>query len=143
MPKGEHLRKHGLVGHPLYKTWRGMMQRCRDPNSKAYRYYGARGIDVCARWSDFAAFLSDMGEPPTGYMLDRIDGNRGYSPDNCRWVTRSEQMKNRSISVRITYNGRTQNLVDWARELDLNPASLKYRLAAWPLAQALSTPKGR
>lgn len=78
------------------RVYAAMKARCSNPNNIAYRHYGGRGIAVCERWSNsFEAFLSDMGERPSSqHSIDRIDNDRGYGPDNCRWATRSEQMAN-------------------------------------------------
>jgi hypothetical protein len=78
-----------------YSRWVSMLQRCFNPNHKDYRYYGGRGITVCERWLDFVNFLADMGEPPPGLSLDRINVNGDYEPGNCRWATASEQVRNR------------------------------------------------
>ena len=72
-----------------------MRKRCRSPNSKDYRNYGARGIKVCERWSSFTNFLSDMGERPKGLMLERKDNDLGYNPDNCIWDTRTVNNRNK------------------------------------------------
>ena len=141
--KGRHLYKHGLCNHPLYSRWRGMIQRCKDPSSKAYKYYGGRGIYVCERWRSFPNFLEDMGDPmPTdGQMLERIDGEKGYEPSNCKWADRSSQMKNRSNSVVIEFDGEKKNLVDWAKLVGVNVSTLKVRLKKWPIEKAMTRGK--
>lgn len=81
--------------HPLFQTWCGMMRRCNDPGLRCYERYGAKGITVCERWYDFYAFVHDMGEKPTPeHTVDRIDGKKGYAPENCRWATATEQRRN-------------------------------------------------
>jgi hypothetical protein len=74
-----------------------MIQRTTNPNNTDWESYGGRGITVCERWREFAAFLIDMGERPRGKTLDRIDVNGGYEPGNCRWATLSEQQKNKRV----------------------------------------------
>lgn len=82
--------------HKLYKTWISMKQRCYNPNSYGYTYYGGRGIIVCDRWkTSFKNFLEDMGERPEGHSLDRINNNGNYEPSNCRWATSKEQSNNK------------------------------------------------
>ena len=92
------MRKHGHcpVGYksPEYLTWDGMLQRCTNPNAKAYKNYGGRGITVCSGWLKFENFLADMGRRPDGLTLDRIENEGNYEPGNCRWATRIEQSAN-------------------------------------------------
>lgn len=78
-----------------YRKWGAMRERCGNPRNVSYENYGARGIRVCDRWKSFEAFLEDMGECPPGLSLDRIDNNGNYEVGNCRWATKSQQMKNR------------------------------------------------
>lgn len=85
---------HGYAGTPTYSSWRSMRDRCSNPRSISYPYYGARGVTVCARWAKFEAFLEDMGERPAKTTLDRIDTYGNYEPGNCRWATRSQQNAN-------------------------------------------------
>ena len=102
----EQLLRHGhgsrAAGyHPLYRTWMGMRERCSNPRHVEWERYGGRGIHVCARWSDFAAFLADMGERPEGMTLDRIDVDGNYEPGNVRWATAQEQYANQREKVTI------------------------------------------
>lgn len=85
---------------PTYSSWCDMKYRCSNPRLKEYRYYGGRGIDVCARWNEsFENFFLDMGERPHGMTLDRIDVEGGYSKENCRWECRSVQNYNQRVKV--------------------------------------------
>lgn len=132
---------HGLRYHPLYKRWNGMVQRCRDKNHVRYAKYGGKGITVCERWLSFPNFLADMGEPPAGATIERIDNSKGYSPENCVWADYSTQMRNTSRTRLIEFNGKTQCVTDWAKEIGINERSLRERLEKWPLERALTQSK--
>lgn len=86
---------------PTYQSWRGMLARCNQPSSQAFKNYGARGVTVCQRWREFKNFLADMGERPTGLTLDRINNDGIYEPSNCRWATRAQQTANRRCSRKV------------------------------------------
>ena len=89
----------GLAKIPEYNVWHGMVYRCTNEKSQAWARYGGRGIGVCDRWLSYDNFISDMGFRPSGkHQLDRVDNNKGYAPDNCRWVLALDNVRNRSDS---------------------------------------------
>lgn len=124
-----------------YRKWSSMLSRCYSPSHPAFCYYGARGIEVCDRWRGhvgFDNFLADMGEPPEGLTLERKDGTKGYSPENCRWATWQEQAANRRPGNHCRFG----SLKDKARNAGL-PYSVVYqrvKIHCWPEDKALSTP---
>ena len=124
-----------------YRIWQAMLNRCRNPNQPNFKDYGGRGITVCPRWLFFKAFLRDMGECPEGFSINRIDNDGDYEPQNCRWASREEQMRNTRRNRILTLNGVTKCLKDWARSLDIDQASLRERLEKWPVERALTQPR--
>ena len=134
--------KHGLYEHPLYSTWEGMIGRCCNRNARSYHLYGGRGVTVCERWREnFANFLRDMGERPKGCTLDRIDNSRGYEPSNCRWATYEEQANNTRSNRVLVFNGKTQTMTQWERELGFPKNLICNRLCrGWTVERALSEP---
>lgn len=105
---GRAARKHGHAAgssrrpSPTYNSWRGMRDRCTNPKSINWQYYGGRGIGICERWQGregFLHFLEDMGERPEGLTLDRIDPDGNYEAGNCRWATAQEQTDNRRLKA--------------------------------------------
>lgn len=120
-----------------------MLNRCHGPGQSAdTARYRDRGIVVCSRWREsFEVFLADMGERPDGTTLDRIDGSRGYSPDNCRWATRKTQQNNASFNHRITLDGVTYTLQEWAYFRGINHRVVRNRLKrGWSPERALTEP---
>jgi hypothetical protein len=136
--------KHGGSRTLTYSRWKSMRQRCLDPAASNFPSYGGAGVTICQQWlASFEAFLADMGECPNRSMtLDRLDGSRGYEPGNCRWATRSEQTRNRSMNVSLTHQGRTMLVSEWAAEIGLSANTLRQRLyLGWSVEKALTTPK--
>ncbi len=132
---------HGMSGSRTYRIWAGMKRRCKPGNTgnKAHLYAG-KGITVCDEWQSFPRFLADMGEAPPGLTLDRRNGDLGYYKDNCRWATRTEQANNTSCNVRLTHEGRTQTVAQWAADLGLKSNTLIYRIRrGLPVEQVLTT----
>lgn len=121
---------HGKKTDATYKAWVELKLRCCNPNNRAYKDYGGRGIKVCDRWlHSFENFLADMGERPgKEYSIDRIDNNGDYCPENCRWATDETQCNNRRSNINITYRGRTQTLMQWCEELGLNYVNARHML---------------
>ena len=117
--------RHGLCySSGAYKSWRAMIWRCSCARVKNY---GAKGISVCKRWQVFENFLADMGERPEGLTLERIDSNKGYSPQNCRWATYAEQARNTKSNRFVIVDGKRLCCSDATRALGLYPGSLAER----------------
>lgn len=116
------MERHGLANTKLYKSWQRMKVRCYNKNYSHYKDYGGRGIVVCDEWlHDVVSFYNwaiDNGYQE-GLTLDRIDVNGNYEPGNCRWITNDEQQNNRRNNIKITYNGKTQTITQWANELGI------------------------
>ena len=124
-------KKHGLTHTKLYTKWNGMVQRCTNPNAIHYNMYGGRGITICDEWrNDFYSFYSWSIE--NGYTdkltIDRIDNNKGYCPENCRWTDLKTQANNTRRNHYITYNNETKTLTQWAKLLNVNVETLRYRV---------------
>lgn len=125
-----------------YIAWYNMRARCYRPSSRCYSNYGGRGVSVCKRWHDFKSFLDDMGHPPPGTSLDRINNDGNYEPGNCRWATNAEQSRNTGRNIIIEFMGEKKCLSDWAKEINLDKEALRRRFKnGWSVKAALTTPK--
>lgn len=134
---------HHASGTPLYQTWRGMIERCENPESSQFHLYGGRGIKVCRRWREsFEAFRDDMGPKPTiAHQIDRIDNSRDYEPGNCRWATPRENSANTRRNVVLEHDGKRLCVSEWARQLGIVEATLRRRLRmGWSIERALTAP---
>ena len=119
---------HGASRSRAYTAWLSMRQRCNNPNAFAYSDYGGRGIRICKRWDDFANFLADMGQPGKSRTLERIDNNRGYDPENCRWASRREQQNNRRVNRLVKFRGTTRTVAEWSRLTGIHHNTISQRL---------------
>lgn len=127
----------------VYYTWSGMRERCGRAACDSYPRYGGRGIRVCARWQkSFQSFLDDMGLPPKGTTLDRIDNNKGYEPGNCRWATPKQQARNRTNNVLYRHKGKNMTLPEWSEIVGVSWRRLHDRIhkGGWSTSKALTTP---
>lgn len=124
-----HGHTRGPKWSKTYGCYRSMIKRCTSPKHKAFSYYGGRGIRVCARWLEsFENFLADMGEPPEGMSIERIDNNGNYELGNCRWATRSEQAHNMRSNRNLTVDGETLCLSEWSRRSGVSNRTIRDRL---------------
>jgi hypothetical protein len=135
--------RHGKRNTKLYNTWCNMRRRCYEPTNKCYSDYGGRGITVCDEWQEFIPFYD--WAMANGYKeeltLDRIDNEKGYSPDNCRWADIITQANNRRNVHLVTYRGETRSLKQWCIILGLNYSSIKRRYYnGWNVTEMFETP---
>ena len=139
---------HGKAHGTEWKTYYAMLDRCTKPEHKSFPRYGGRGITVCERWENsFENFLADMGDRPSGMTLDRIDNSKGYSPENCRWVTAKQQCNNRHNNVIIDAFGLSLTLAQWSVKTGVHQGTIAKRIKdGWIKEKALTaspTPRNR
>lgn len=132
---------HGGFGTKLYNVWRGMKKRCYNPKNKFFKDYGGRGITVCDEWRDDFAKFRDWAMA-NGYRedlsIDRIDNDKGYSPDNCKWATREEQGNNKRSNRAFLVNGKKKTMAELCREYQKNRGKVEGRLKnGWTIEEAL------
>jgi hypothetical protein len=135
---------HGMTDTRLYRIWINMKTRCHNPKTVNFNRYGGRGIEICDEWDDFQAFYD--WAITNGYAknltIDRRDNNKGYSPDNCRWVTAHIQQNNKSNNRRIEYKGQTNTVAQWEDIFGMRKGFLGQRLRhGMPFEIAVSKPK--
>jgi hypothetical protein len=124
-----------------YRCWLSLKNRCSYDRFK--KYYSLKGIVVCESWLCFENFISDMGKAPTEkHTVDRIENNKGYCKDNCRWATMKEQARNRSNNHIITAFGKSLTIAEWAENININQFTLRDRINRyeWNIEDALTTP---
>jgi hypothetical protein len=123
-------KKHGMFGTRLYRIWFNMKQRCSNPKHIAFKNYGGRGIEVCSEWLEFETFCK--WAMSYGYCedlsIDRIDNDKGYSPENCRWSTEKEQGQNKRNNRVIHINGESHTIAEWARYSGIKENTLRWRI---------------
>ncbi len=131
---------HGASASRAYDCWTGIKKRCRPHGvGRDFDNYAGRGITLCARWQTFENFLADMGEPPPGLSLDRIDNDGNYEPGNCRWADRKTQARNQRHVIWLEHNGKRKRLVEWAEDLGVPYYLLYKRLRlGFPAAKILT-----
>lgn len=136
------MKKQGISKTTEYRTWSGMKARCYNTKSKAYKNYGGRGIKVCDRWlNSFDNFLSDMGKKPNKeYTIDRIDNNKGYEPNNCRWADDFTQSNNKRTNFNALIDGKTISCTQLARKVGKSVTAIRMRMCRrWDTLSLLNT----
>lgn len=142
---------HGMSGTRIYNIWYAMIQRCYRQTHKHYEDYGGRGITICQEWlgehgfENFAKWAHSTGYDENAERgectLDRIDNNKGYSSDNCRWITDEQQKNNTRKNVFLTHNGETKTVAQWAKEKNVNRNLIYGRIKrGWSIEKAIETP---
>ena len=135
-------RTHGMSRSPEYMSWHNMMKRCLNPKHPRFPDYGGRGITVCERWRTFPNFLKDMGmKPTTRHQIERRDNDGQYCKANCCWALPKEQAQNTRVNRRLTHDGITLTITQWAERIGIRHTTLSLRLdRGWSVSKTLTAP---
>lgn len=137
----QKLATHGQTNSPEYRTWSKMKERVNNPSLDGYENYGGRGIRVDPEWENsFENFLDDMGPRPSAkHSIERVDNDGDYVPENCKWATQTEQVRNRRNTVRLDYCGRKVTLAELSEICGLSYMLLYKRIviSGWAIEDAL------
>lgn len=125
-------------------TWYSMLERCYNPKSSSYKYYGAKGVRVCRQWKNsFQQFLADVGPRPTiKHTLDRYPNTNGhYEPGNTRWASKREQALNKRATVKVLWQGEMIPLFEYAAKVGVNKRMISKRIQrGWDIEDAMTVP---
>lgn len=122
----DRVTKHGAAKTRIYMIWGQMLSRCYKPTNRSFKFYGERGIGVCDEWRySFNKFAEDMGNPPEGCSLERINNELGYSKENCRWANKIDQMNNRRNNIMVSFDGKQLTMAQFARMLGFPYAKVR------------------
>lgn len=153
LKSSERAYKHGKSKTRLYRLWSSMKDRCYNPDNARFYRYGGRGIKVCDEWkNDFSTFEKwailngyDESLSSTECTIDRINNDKDYCPENCRWTNSYTQANNRSMCHLIMYNGEAHNITEWSNILGIDRRVLSYRLLSgnWTIEEAFTVPVGK
>jgi len=142
MKSSEKRKSHGMSGTRPYRIWAAMKDRCNNSNNSRYEYYGGKGITYTNSWDNFENFWNDMKETYSKNLtLDRIDSNKNYNKDNCRWVSYKIQNNNRDCNIKIEYKGRNFTVSDIVENTNLNKTTIYNRIeGGWTIEEILENP---
>lgn len=141
---GRTHKKHGMSGSRLYNIYGGMVSRCHNTADKDYKNYGNRGITVCVEWlADRSTFFGwALANGYSGNLsIDRVNNNKGYSPDNCRWATTVEQSRNKRQNVFIKIKEEVKTTAEWSKDYHIDPSTIWHRISmGWDPVDAVTKP---
>ncbi len=134
------LPRHGQTNSGTYRSWTRMINRCTNPRSDRFEFWGARGITVCERWRKFENFFEDMGERPPGMTIERVGNSGNYEPGNCVWATRKQQARNRRSNRIATVNGITGCIAELCEHFGVSYSVIRKRIhSGWAIENAIQT----